>query len=169
MVFVGLRFLVVCVVIMGGLTFSDNASSAEEALLGVLAFVVVVTLAVGAPVALWWWLRPGRVSYEVSDGELRVLRGAKIVQRHPCPDITSVRLHGALNWHALIARNWFTYGIDGWPQLLVNRKNWPSPRLLVGARSQPATLLWGEGRCIQAERDLREAVTFHGAVLRDDP
>ena len=169
MVFVGVRFLVVCPVIMGGLVFSDDASSTGEAMLGVLSLVVFLAPAIGTPMALWWWLRPGRVFYEVSDGELRVLRGTKVVQRHPCTDITCVTLRGALNWHALIARNWFTYGIDEWPQLLVNRKNWPSPRLLVGARSQPAILLWGEERCIQAERDLREAVAFHGAVLSADP
>ena len=168
MVFVGLRVLVVCLVIMGGLAFSDAAFSIAETLLGVLAFVVVLTLAIGTPMALWWWLRPGRVSYEVSDGELRVLRGTKVLQRHPCTDITAVTLHGSLNWHSLIARNWFSYQIDGWPELLVSRKGWPSPRLLAGARPQPAILLWGEERCIRAERELREAITFHGAVLSND-
>ncbi len=165
MVFVGLRFFVVCVVIMGALPFSDDVFSIGEALLAVLTYVVVLTLAIGTPMALWWRLRPGRVAYEVSDGELRVLRGAKVVQRHPCIDITTVTLNGALNWHVLIARNWFSYGIDEWPELLIDRKNWPEPRLLVGARSQPAILLWGKERCKRAERDLREAVTFHGAVL----
>lgn len=166
-VFVGLRFLVVYTVIMSGLLFSDDVPVGET-VLGILVFLVVLTLAVGVPMALWWWLRPGRVSYEVADGELRVLRGAKVVRRHPCADITYLTLHGALNWHALVARNWFTYRIEGWPELLVDRKNWPKPRILIGARSQPAILLWGEERCRQAERDLREAVTLQGAILSTD-
>lgn len=169
LVFVGLRFLVVCgaLLIGGALLGIEDAPSIGDALLGTATFAVVLTLTTGTPMALWWWLRPGRVSYEVSDGELRILRGARIVQRHPCADITAVTLRGALNWRALLLRNWFgwNYSIAGWPELLVDRKTWPKPRLLVGARSQPAILLWGEQRCIRAERDLREAVTSHGAVL----
>jgi len=166
MAFVGLRFFVLGAVLMTGMVL-DGGGSTGDAALGLLLLCGALTLAVGFPLSLWWRLRPGRVSYEVADGELCIYRGSKIVQRHPCADITGLTLHGSLTWHALTFRNWFGYRIEEWPELLVDREYWPKPRLLVGARAQPAILLWGERRCQQAQRDLREAVMRHGATLTD--
>jgi len=59
----------------------DGGGSTGDAALGLLLLCGALTLAVGFPLSLWWRLRPGRVSYEVADGELCIYRGSKIVQR----------------------------------------------------------------------------------------
>lgn len=168
--FIGIRFAVVFSVLSVIYVLTDEPDVA--AMLAVfLVVAVLITLATGIPMALWWRLRPGRVVYEVADGELRVWRGAKIVQRHPCVDITYLSFVGSLDWRELLVPDWFNFSdsIDGWPSLHIDRENWPQPRILVGPRSLPDTLLWGRDRCWRAEQALRQAVTLHGAVLRSRP
>lgn len=166
-IFTGVRFGVVLAVALVAMIASGEMEPVG-AVAGTLTFWVVLTFATGLPMTLWWLLRPGRVSYEVAEGELRVYRGSKVVRRHPCADITFLRLGGGLDWSELTYRNWFTYGIDGWPQLYVDRREWPRPRALVGPRRQPASLLWGKERCADLQAELRGAVAAHGAILRED-
>jgi hypothetical protein len=165
--FTGSRILVVCSVLVVALVVSGDVALAE-AVLGMASLGVFLTLASGVLLASWWWIRPGRVSYVVAEGQLRVCRGRRVVRRHPCADITSLSLTGDLGWRDLTVRNWFTYGIGGWPELRVDRHHWPTPRMLIGPRTQPAILLWGQDRCAKAEEALRQAVTAHGAVLSDE-
>lgn len=166
-VFVGLRFLVVDAVLAVAMAASGEFGVGEALLFWVSA-TLFFTLVAGPPVTLWWWLRPGRVSYVVDDGELRVIRGRKVVRRHPCADITELHLTGGLTWHELTLRNWFTASIGGWPRLSLDRRNWPRPRALVGPRRQPATLLWGEERCAHVEEELRRAVRAEAALLDEE-
>ena len=160
------RFLPLWVV-FSFLGIVEGALRPVEALAGLLVLITAPALMAGAVTALWWRLRPGRISYVVRGGSLMVCRGRRVLRRFPCTEITQLDLVGALTWRKLLLRNWLTWGVDGWPRLSIDLTDWPTSRLLVGPQNQAGILLWGESRARRAEADLRRAVTLSGATLSD--
>jgi hypothetical protein len=159
-----LRTLPVFIVLVIAAVGSGDLPLAE-ALVGIGFLALVPALGLGTVTALWWRLRAGRVVYVVRDGELLIYRGRRVLRRFRCAEINRLDLTGALTWKELVARNWFTYEIEGWPTLSVDLPPEPGFRLFEKSTDQPRALLWGQERARKAERELRAAIAGNGAVL----
>ncbi len=101
-IFVGVGLLV-------GLGVLVSGESAAASLVAPLC-LATVGLIPGTVHAIWWALRPGRVTYAVeSDGDFVCLHGQRVVRQWPCAHVVKVALMDPMEWPGTVFSGWFSH------------------------------------------------------------
>lgn len=123
-----------------------------------LAVWAVAVLAI-APATVWWWLVPGRVTYEVSGRDILAFRGPRLVARACADDFDEVAVVGLLTVRRLVF-GWMNSPTDAVPQLWLTRDD------RTGMRRLPRVLVWGAGGKQRFEEQLLAALGGAGSEIR---
>lgn len=116
----------------------------------------LVALGLGVPVAVSWWLRPGRVSYAIADGVLVARRGDRTLETTPIGRIAALDFDERPDRFDLAFTGWFGYA-SPIPALQVELTAGRKDPSSVTVVTLPKILLCGR-RQEEALQDLRAAL-----------
>lgn len=141
-----------------GIGMTVEGETAWSVLLAPVTFAGASAATLGTLSALLWWVFPGHVTYEVSDGYLTARRGSWVRKRIPVDRIAEIEFDEDIDASDLVFTGWFGY-TSPIPGLVVTLNVTPDrwevtnaaavflPRILISGRRQR-----------QALGDLRQAL-----------
>lgn len=141
-----------------GIGMTVEGETAWSVLLGPVTFAAAGAATLGTLFAVLWWIFPGRVTYDVSNGYLTARRGSWVRKQIPVDRIAEIEFDEDIDASDLVLTGWFSH-TSPLPCLVVTLTVTPDRWEVTNAAAVflPRILLSGE-RQHQALRDLRQAL-----------
>lgn len=137
----GMLFSAICTIAL-----DDKSFGVEQfvVFLGLWALTSGVWTLMTVP---WWWFWAARTSCVVTESEVLILRGQKVLRSWPRRSVFMAKIDGSAGWRNLLTP--FNIGDGAFPRIRI----WTDERF-----EGPPIMLWGAASAWNTERQLESAI-----------